>query len=451
MDIDEKIRRGIRIAGWSMVALFLSPFVIMLVVRNLGPNAERQAALDLLHQPIPPVRGRDGSDDLWLLNYDVPEAQRAETAARLRKYLAAYDALDIEERDDEAKKLPDPREKMTVFPRVEDEPAWLCTSGGLGCLGTVRQDPAGAAAAVQAHAAALAAVDRLLSSDGTRWGLPPTVSQQVPVWTRQRRLARTKHALGFVQGRQLEAMAGVCRDIAGWRRQAAGTDLLDGAMAASTHTTQDLQLLSEMLAELPPRATLPVECAQALTPARPHEFELCLPMRAQFLSYERLYTNDMEAGVKGEGKPFVRAVVDYDHGVAVIAPYYAAFCGERMREAAARDRKLDELEFPAPKCSGIETIGDPITCWMAEQSSGQLRYQDRRTDIAAELALMRTVAWAHARGAGDPADFKGRPDSLGLRRPFVVSEDGREISIELFDKRRTDRFTLQLKPPPPAG
>ena len=163
MDIDDKIRRGFKIAGWVLLVLCLSPFVVVAIVRNLSPSAERRAALDLLHQPTPPVQGRDGSDALLLLRYDVPPAQQAQVAASVRRYLVAHDALVAAKRNAEADKLPDPRAKLVEFKRVEGDPPGMCEPRGLGCLAAVRKDPAAATALVQAHTADLDALARMSS------------------------------------------------------------------------------------------------------------------------------------------------------------------------------------------------------------------------------------------------------------------------------------------------
>jgi hypothetical protein len=448
MDIDDKIRRGIKIAGWSMFALFLSPFVVVLAVRNLPPDAGRQAALELLRRPTPPVRGRDGSDALWLVRYDVPPAQQAETAARLRAYLVRHDQLQLEKREAEAAKLTDPRKQLVEFAKVEGDPDWLCPQQDLGCLAAVRKNPEAAAAAIQQRAAGLDALSRLTGFDGVRYGVVPTFSQELPSSGNLIRLLRTRHALEFAQGRQAEAVSGVCRELAGWRRLGADTDMLVLNMVFAAYARQDLQLLSEMLAELPPPAALPADCTSALAPARPQELDLCPAIKGEFRAVERLYNEDMLAETTPGGRRLVKIAVGRAHAAAVMAPAYAAYCEAPMHQAASLDRPAATSHPAKAKCALLEKIGDPIGCWLAEMSAEYSGYQDRRTDLAAQVALMRTLAWVRAHGTGTQADFDKRPDALGLRRHAEVSADGREVSIPLFDRRKGDRWALQLQPAP---
>jgi hypothetical protein len=433
-----------RIAGAIALVLLL----IVLLVRVLPPGAERQAAIAVLAQPIPQVHGKDGSDAQWLLRYDVPEPAQAAAADAVRRYLARHDDLRIRRHYEEADALPDPRDAFKKFPEVDREAPWLCKDKATDCLAVVRSDPRAVAAAVARHAAALAVVHRFTTFDGTRIRLKPSLSQEAPCWGCQRQLVRTSFALEFIQGRHAQALSRVCADIAGWRRLGADTDLLIQSMVSAAYVRQDLVLMSEMLAELPQDVALPEECEAALAPTRPAELGICQTVKREYAAAVETFVQIHDSQEKTSARVVSRIAVDADHAAAVLAPAYAGYCGEKALLAARADRPAISASPTVDECSVFENIGDPVGCWLVRIGSGDWlhRYQDRRTDLAAQLALMRALVWVRTHGSGEPAlDFGKRPASLGLRRTPQVSPDGTQVSIPLFDTKSGATFTLKLR------
>jgi hypothetical protein len=430
-----------RIIGVSVAILF-----VWVVAGRLAPHTQARAeALRILDAPIPPVAGRDGSAALWLLDHDVPAAEQAQVAKALYDYLDKTDALRAAKREQEADALVDPRDAYPRFPVAADAP-WLCTSDEAGCLDRVRADPEAAAAAVAAHAGGLAAVDRLLGFDGVRVGIAPSMSQPLPQHGRQRRLMRTRQALRFVQGDTEGAMADTCRYIAGWRRIGSDSDTILTSMIGAAFVRNDLQLLAEMLAELPPGSGLPAPCDAALSATRDAELELCLPMRVEFHSARRTIRDLQVLGMKPSARTLYTTAMDLDHAMGVVAVPYARFCSPAALEAARADRAFTRLPRDSAQCSLWERVPDPIGCWLADQSDLDASgYADRRTDLAAQLALMRTLLWLRSQPGGDAAGrVAARPASLGLRRDPEVSSDGQWISIPLLDRSRQPRYALRL-------
>lgn len=434
-----------RIIGVSVAILF----VWVVAGRLAPPTAERRDALRLLNAPMPPVAGRDGSDALWLLPYDVPASEQARVAAQTRRYLDAADTLRAEGRTQEREALKDPR---AAYPRFKDlqQADWLCETDAPDCLAVVRRDPAAAAAALQDHQRGLAAVDRLLGFDGARLGVAPSMTQDLPRMNGQRRLARTRFALNFVQGDHEGALAGTCRDIAGWRRLGADTDILITSMVGAAYVRQDLRLLAEMLAELDATAPLPEACALALAPSRDQELGLCLAVRGDYRAIDRSIRTIGLPDTTPGARTLYRIALDGDHAMAVVAPAYARYCTPASLAAAKADRSQASLGLSSPRCSLWERVPDPVGCILADSHEDYLwRYVDRRTDLAAQLALMRTVVWLRTQdtSAGSRASLLARrPAELGLRRAPQLSNDGRGISIPLLDGSREPRFELRLPP-----
>jgi hypothetical protein len=450
MDIDDKIRRGIKIAGWSILVLCLSPIVVVLVMRNLSPSAERQAAVALLQLPTPPVRGRDGSDAAWLLNYDVPLEKQAAAAAELRAYLRRHDLLLAASDYDAARALKDPRDSWPKYPGVDQKAPWLCAWDGIDCLASVRSDIAAAQAAATANARTFASMDRLLATDGTRWGLPPNIDQQAPNCACHQRLARSALALTFATGGQQKAIAGVCRSISGWRRLGSDTDTLSSASVSAGAVRRYLQLLSEMVGELPPDTPLPAECSVALAPTSDAELGICAASRTQFQAHAAMPARMQLAQKEAAGHFFISAFANTERLSAAIAPEFARYCEAPMLEMARADRSARSLVPQPTTCSLLQRIGDPGSCWFADLAVNDhfmAKYQDRRTDQAAALALMRTVLWVRGtkRGLTQTA-FDTRPSGLGLRRQVLVAADGTNVSMPLLDTSGQERLVFRLRP-----
>ena len=89
------------------------------VVRLAPASADRQAALDLLAEAIPPVAGRDGSDALWLLDVDVPLGEQARVASSVRRYLDEQDAFRAAGTSGRSFYRKDPRTEWPRFPRAD--------------------------------------------------------------------------------------------------------------------------------------------------------------------------------------------------------------------------------------------------------------------------------------------------------------------------------------------
>ena len=67
--------------------------------------------------------------------------------------------------------------------------------------------------------------------------------------TRNNRLVRMQFAHEFLAGREEQALSGLCRDLAGWRRIAGDSDTLIGSLFGLGAVRSDSMLLAEMIAE----------------------------------------------------------------------------------------------------------------------------------------------------------------------------------------------------------
>jgi len=445
----------VRTIRFIVLTLALLPvlFVVLVVVTRMrGPTEQQQAALELLKPAMPPVKGRDGSDAMWLLGRDVPEAQQAEVAADTRRYLDQAVAVALERGQPEADKLVDPRSRFPEFAAMPSGSSGLCIETTAACLAQVRADRGAVASTLRQNEAGLRSALSFPQHDGVRYGVAVSLQQVLPKFSSQRWLVRMHFASLFADGKQDEALSGLCDDIAGWRRIGGNTDILVGSMVGAAYARQDLMLLSEMLAEMPMDAPLPAACEAALAPTEDYELDVCPAMRSEFRLIESVVNREMSASAENpSARAFLKAAVDSDHVLAVAAPSYAQYCDGRLLQAARQDKPSASIGLVAANCQVFDRLADPIGCYLAEASENNNRsgYADRRTDLAAALALMRTVLWLRAQSVDTstwPDWLRQRPASLGLRRQPTISGDGKRISIPLLDKSRDPAFSLVIQP-----
>lgn len=450
---DARGQGALRLLRWFVLALAAACLLLIVALvkaRFGGPSPERREAMRVMEQPAAPVRGRDGSDAFWLLDRDVPEAQRAAVAAATRGYLERKHSLDPAIRA-KARGEVDPRTQFPEFPELGDEPL-LCNLREPGCLARVRAQPDAVAALLSANAGQLRAAQDVLAFDGVRLGVTPSLSQELPSFGAGRRLAHLALVDRFVRGEHDAALAGTCDEIAAWRRLGADNDVLIGSMIGTAFVHDALVLLAGMLAELPADHALPAACVAALAPTRPAELDLCPAMRNEYALAATALDAGMASREPGDGEHLVRGAFDDTHFRGVLAPRYARFCSAALRDLAAADRAVAGSPPPAG-CGPLEAVVHPLGCALASAAADGSydRYLDRRTDQAAAIALMRTLAWLRAQPvdrAAWPALLRQRPESLGLRRTPSITPDGARLEIPRLDRSRGPTFALPLVPAP---
>ena len=428
--------------GKSLLVLFLAlPLAAVAFVagmRYVAPEPALMAAWREMQAPVPPVRGRDGSDAVWLLDYELPSDAPAEAAAaaQVRRYEAA--------RAEGADAGPDPRAAWMHFPEQPPEEQGVCSAAHPGCLAYVTENRALVAATLAEHAAGTAKALAFAGYDGVRIGVLPSLSARLPNLGGRRRLVLSYFANRYVSGERLGAIAELCGDLGGWRRIGADSDNLVVSMVGVAYVKQDLQLLAEMLAKLPKESEIPGECTQALRPSTDDEFDLCPSMRTDFRMVA-LTPAAMDRGQKGWLRPSRQ--LDRRNFEALVAGDRARYCAAPVRALARADRSSGSAIPPPPRCRRLRRLADPVGCVLAEVAAvdGYDKYLDRRTDQAAMLALMRTIVWLRGQAASPEqveAALAHRPAELGLRRTPRYRREKDTLAVDLLDASRETEFVL---------
>jgi hypothetical protein len=431
-----KLRRAL---GWGLLGIVGAWLVAAAWLRYRGPDAEQAAALATLSAPNPPLLGRNAADAFWLAGHRVPDDQRAATLAALRDFHEREAALRDAGKGVEADALVDP---LDAFPEIEDAPPSpeLCELRQRDCLGTVRNDPAATGATLAKYAEALQRGLSFAGYDGYRYERTTSLNATLPQFATGRRLAYTHFAARFVQGDTAGALQAVCADLRGWRRIGGDSDQLIASMIGTAFASQDLQLLAEMAAELPTEQPLPAACTAALAPATPAELDLCSAIRGEFAMLRNGIAAAAIGPDLGATDRFMARLLSADRYAAHVAPQFAYVCSDAARAQVQADQRVVVPAALSPRCARWESALDPVTCIVIGVSgeTGFPKYLDRRTDLAAQIGLVRTALWLRD-GAGDarPAAqrLRERPAEFGLRREVTLEDGGRTLAMPAFDPR----------------
>ena len=421
------------IAAGVAVPLGVAGFFLGMRQAPLTPAQQR--ALQLMNAPTPPVQGKDASDALWLLDFDLPAESRAENAAKLRQY-----GLDL------AQGKPGLRDPSADWPRFPKAPANAdegCFVKPGNCLAYVTGHRAEVAALLDDHRPGVEAVRELSQFDGYRHGVELAVASSVPLFTMRRDLLLSDFALRFAAGERITAVDQVCQDLGGWRRIGGDADFVLVGMIGASFVGQDLTLLADMLRQLPKETELPASCTGALAPARAGEFDLCPAMRSEF-GQARGLPKELERQIarndpETRGDPPMWAV-DWRRLEARTAESFAPYCDPALPKRAMADELIGRSLPAAPECTRWEALADPWGCDLARLgTSASGRYIDRRADQAQMLALMRTVVWLRAEADSKEAvadALQRRPKELGLLRTPAYDLENDRLSIPLHDRWR---------------
>ena len=484
--------RGLRWTGIVLLVLLLLIAALWSASRLLGPTAEQRRAVEVFEQ-LPGPEGTNAFPALWLLQWDVPEAEQAaivaEDAARFRALPPWGDPARAEAtRDLEsvaagryhdrvlnphspglyvAHRLALEGPNMTVNTACSSSAKVFATAArwlraGLvdapascgpregGCLERVRADRDAHAERLEQSARLVDRVQAVFDHDHYRSLLPPAVDTPFPR-LQLMSLGQTRHALQFVDGDIDAALAGTCRRVDGWRRIAGNADSLLVTMYAVAGIQGDGRLLADMLAELPPGHALPSACAAALAPPRPDGLGLCPAMRGEW-KYGMSAFDAMQSDAGLGGRIGRWLLVDREATAALSASNLAWACGEQAEQAVAQDRPMR----PPQQDGGpwrFECVANVAGCALMEIARpAYADYGQRLQDSAARVRVLGTLAWLRERAAAGDARSAGDllvdlPD--GLRSPgraVEVGPDGGHLRIELFDTRQDSHWRVPLPP-----
>lgn len=407
-----------------------------------GATADQRAALAVMEQPGA-APGRNAFAALWLLPYDIPEAEMDAVADEdVRRFAARVAAAaDLAAAAQQASYVSVAAER---YPRqsevAEDLP--LCHPPATGCLAQVR---AQRDAYRRWRGRNLGLIERAgaLSQYGHhRGGFAPSLAMPFPPLAEIGSTLLTDRALSFVEGRTNEALAQVCGDVGTWRRLAPNADSLMVSMVGFGLAGNSTVLFAEMLAELPAGQPLPPACAIAFAAPTVAEISLCEPLKGEF-RFIRTALAQWDGTQGTAGNPFFsRAMTD-----ARLAAQLAQFCGKDVERALLADR-MAPMQLANDRFR-LDCVRNYVGCILTAIAAPAYHdYLLRAQDYGAKLKLAGTLLWLHEHHADArplQARLASRPDTLrSAIRDIEIVDGGKALQVAMYGRRPAGHFALPL-------
>ena len=374
-------------------------------------------------------------DDLWLLRFDIPEADRPGiTDADVERINARLEsatgnvggALAPSDLDSSAAgRYP------TSMALPADAPP-LCDLDGDDCLARVRAAADDYAHLLQREAALLSRQRALIRHDHFRNRFVAHPQTPVPSLSRLS-LPLTQAALDFVEGRTGPALAALCNQALAWRRIGANSDSLVVTMVATSLVQGNASVYAQMLLELPPGHAGPAECATAFAPPSAKELSLCTAMSGEYALHQRVIQDLHATRAESVAGTDETASFNPQHTLALMAGRLAWSCTNE-----ALDRLHNDLPAQPPALdidlSQKDCLTNAVGCILADTASPAYDgYVLRRQDMAARLRLVDTLRRLRNDCGDEPvASCLERIDTGSPARPITLDRDGGALRVDRY-------------------
>lgn len=437
-----------KIVRWfaTIIGCLLLLAVLLYGLASLrGPTDEQNAALALLEDRGPP-KGPNGFALVWLLAYDVPDAER--------ESMLAQDVQRFAQR-------PLGQAEITAgftsgaegrYPKAQlrSGDSLYCRWRQEDCLSKVRADADAYARLIAEDAALLARAGALADYGYVRSTFPPRLDMPIPGY-QQLAYPLAQHAYAFVSGNTDGALEGVCRDVTTARMMINSGDNLITSMIGAAMLEGNSALLADMLAELPTDRALPASCARAFAPAAPDEFSACTAMRGEarfmFAGMRQIPAEYTRQGpLQGVMWPLL---FDAEKTVARMAPRLAWYCTQPVRTAVTLDVPAAAPPATTPmRKTPLQCFDNVAGCVLSDVGEMQLTgYQHRLQDARMRLMTMSMLLWLRDDRSDAPMTQRlaQMPQTLrSAQRPLTLAKDGNSVSIPLFDTHHAQRWSVPL-------
>lgn len=441
------LRRVFLSLGLVVLTLLVLFLINLAVHRLLGPSdAQKQALAMLAEVNARPARGDNAFALLWLMRYDVPDAQietiAADDVRRAHALMAAGDNLD--------KLVPADR---PLLPAPSNNDPTLCEMHSPDCLARVQANPEATRKRLALYPRSLQRARNLEAKGNYRNAFPATIGSPIPAPGQAQRLRLSELALAWQDGQHTEALAGTCRNISSWRSLRQDSDSLIASMLAVAYMDSAVRLFGDMLSALPSDQTMPADCAKAFAPIVADDVSMCSEMAGEFLlgadSLDQIGRTDND---KPDSYSWLPLVFNKQRTLAWRAEQIADdFCHSEVTQQALRDQSIDhQPTSPA----FLDCAANMIGCMLDDLGApAMLGYSSRLLDSAAHLRLGATLIWlreSEADASTIATRFAARPAPLRSgERASGVADDGQSIWVANLYQRHDQRFNLPLPAPIP--
>jgi len=392
----------------TLLAAILLMVVILSLLSVQRDNRAAEPAMRLLQSEAPRGDG-EGTDALWLLPYNIPDAaERHQIMAQLGNHMPADDKLPESLRH---RKLISDDEGETLNCISKDQDGNIVA----GCLQNVRDHADAYRAAVAQHAKLFANADRVSQYRNLDVRILNVVTDVIPKY-QYLAYQTTPAAVDWLDGKPEAAFARICRNIRTGKTLQQSRGGLVSAMIGVAMVRQNTKLAADMLAEQPQWAgKLPAHCADAFAPAADHAENFCRIMQVEYhymaadiARYPSQLSEEMPAWL-------VPVLFSAEHSKTLAARQLAFACEEPARQAFAQDLPVstppeaDPSPDPWRKYGSFSCLRNLVGCTLTYTESADFasyahRLQDthmQQRAFQAALALYRLPE--HRRAAELPA------------------------------------------------
>jgi hypothetical protein len=432
----------------SGIAILVALLLLNIGVHRLrGPSADQERAIAKFNElnAHAPKEG-NAFPLIWLMRYDVDDASIESLAADDVRRAYAMSAL--------GEGLSDliPKDRAPLAMPPADSPG-LCDVSGSPCLQRVAENPEATRELVASYPRILQRAHVLETKSTLRNEFPYSVYAPIPDPGRAQHLRLSELALSWHDGNHNEAIVGVCRNAASWRRLRHDSNGLVFTMLAGTYLDSATRLFAEMLAELPKDEVLPEDCRTAFAPVAHGDVSLCGAMAGEWaMGHDALHAVYAPKSESPARRVFSRLWLSLVYSAEQTAATRAEeddqlYCSEEAAQLATQDRILERetVSISIPEC-----LANAMGCILRvpKQMKGYDAYARRQLDTAAHLRLAATLIWlrdtqGNARTLADR--FAERPQNQRSGdRATGISDDGKSLWVENLDADREARFTLKL-------
>ncbi len=394
----------------------------------LGKN-ERYALKFITRTGTPPG-GENAFAALWFPAFEVPIDQLESVVQADLRVVATHGWLGFSSAAAQYPLRPDPKSAEGV-----------CTGEWTeDCLSLVRRQPLVTRQSLEQLVTWLDLSDYLRTFGHLRNPLPVNLDSPIPDLGGIANVTVTRAALTFIDADAQSGLEDACRTVLTWRRLRTGTDMLIASMLAIEYSSVALRLVSEMLAELPQDAPLPLSCTDALAPLSANEVETCELHRGEFRSLanslsETYFFEQRVKDARGMtfGRHVMSAVYNSRHTAGHIATQFASACGLEVSRST--------------RCSGAAQLLNPFGCGFVANFRLEAEYIPVRiADFDRRLALARAARWWRTQPSASTGDRAAWPDEFAaIRDQIILDPATRTLALPMRDTRNPKRRVFRVR------
>jgi hypothetical protein len=418
-------------------------------VRRAAPDDELARVIAAWQAP-PPAPGANAFEHLWLIEWDLPEAQRAAVFADDRERT-------IEQANATAAapagSVPAPEYVSSAegrFPRwaLEDQPQLQCVRAEDACLSGLSEIEPEAwqrleqAGGLRERIEAVHGFGHLRADDALHFASFASAATQRSHTTR---IALAIAARTFREQSPVQGLSLACREVATARRFAGHSAHLIARMIKSSLLRASLRLVGELLAEYPLQAPLPTECALLAQPPEPEVGSMCAVAGAEnrwmrhalLLAVEQGSADVWSADLGDPSSPL------FDVGLSVQwhARALAWSCDQGVLEQVRSDdpaaiARVSQWPADPPV---LQCIVNPVGCTLARVAQPDYsRYVARGMDDLAVLRmgqLLIQLREAQARGEDSDVALARLARPILNQRRWKLTKSG-TLELEMYEVSR---------------